>query len=81
MVTELTETVSANIKNVMNAMQEINRAIDSTSSTIEQTAAGAQEIARGSEQAAGAAVEISAVSRKTADNAENLKLMIDKFKI
>ena len=81
MVTELTETVSANIKNVMNAMQEINRAIDSTSATIEQTAAGAQEIARGSEQAAGAAVEISAVSRKTADNADNLKLMIDKFKI
>ncbi len=81
MVTALTDKVNNNIRTVIIAMQEINRAIDVTSGTIEQTAAGAQEIAKGSEQAASAAVDISQASRKLADNAEHLGVLVGQFKI
>lgn len=81
MVNELTERINNNIGNVIIAMQEINRAIDSTSETIEQAAAGTQEIAKGSEQAASAAVDISQASRKMADNAEHLGVLVSQFKV
>lgn len=81
MVSGLTQKVSSNIRNVLIAMQEINRAIDSTSAIIQQTAAGTQEIAKGNEQAASASADVNQASRRLAENAEHLGVLVDKFTI
>lgn len=81
MVNELTESISTHISKVVVAMDEINRAIESTGATMEQTSAGAQEIARGTEGAAQAAVEINSAASKMAGSAEKLNLQLQRFKI
>ena len=81
MLTSLTGDISQNVNQVMHAMTEIGRALESTTATIEESTAGSQEIARGSEMSARSAMEISAASRKMAESAEKLNNLIGRFKI
>lgn len=77
----LTANVSANIKQMMDSMNQINRAMEATAATIEQSTAGSQEIAHGSQVAAQVAMDINQASAKLAENAEKLNLLIKQFKI
>ncbi len=79
MFASLTDKIKTNIEQVSTAMDEINKAIEATSATIQESTAGSQEIAKGSEMASGAAMEINEASRKMADSAEKLNLLIQKF--
>ncbi len=80
-VYDLTEKISQNVNQVMSAMQEINRSIEATAATVEESTAGSQEIARGSEATAQAAEEINQASRRMAENAEQLTKLIAQFKL
>jgi len=81
MLSNLAEIISGNVKQVMTAMVEIGRALESTTATIEETTAGSLEIAKGSETAAQSAEEISIASGRLAESAEKLNLLITRFKI
>lgn len=81
MVYQLTQRVSDNVRQVLAAMEEINRSIESASATIEESTAGSQEIARGSEVAAQAAEEINQAALRMALNAEQLTQLVARFKL
>jgi len=81
MLSNLAETISGNVKKVMDSIVEIGRALESTTATIEETTAGSMEIAKGSETVARSAEEISEASGRLAQSAEKLNLLITKFKI
>jgi len=81
MLSNLAETISGNVRQVMHAMVEIGRALESTTATIEETTAGSMEIAKGSETAARSAEEISMASNKLAESAEKLNILVTRFKI
>lgn len=81
MLSELTGDINSNIQTVMESMQDIGRAIDSTSATMQQSSAGAQEIAHGTEAAARSANDVHTASRKMAEYAEQLNQLIQRFKL
>ena len=80
-VSALTENASQNIKQVLEAMTQINQAMEATAATLEQSTACSQEVARGSQEAAQVAVEIGAASQKMAESAEQLNQLIQELKI
>jgi methyl-accepting chemotaxis protein len=71
----------ADTNNLLNSVMEINRAMENTAATIEETTAGSQEIAKASENAAAIAMEINSASMRMAKSAEQLNLLISQFKI
>ncbi|MGS0765580.1 methyl-accepting chemotaxis protein [Syntrophomonas curvata] len=81
MLSSLTRDISSNIRQIMQAMIEIGKAIESTTATLAQSTAGTQEIARSSEMAARSAIEISQASRRMAENAEKLNLLVERFQV
>ncbi|MGS0765150.1 methyl-accepting chemotaxis protein [Syntrophomonas curvata] len=67
--------------NVVNAYNEINRAIESVAATIAQSSTGAQEVARGTEKNSQAMIEVSETSAHLAEMAGRLQEMVERFKI
>jgi methyl-accepting chemotaxis protein len=80
-ILNLAEKVGDDIQKVNQSMGEINKALEVTAATIEQSTAGAQEIAKGTETAAMAAVEISQASQDMAHNAEKMNELMSRFKV
>lgn len=81
MVYQLTQTISDRVGIVIVGMQEINRAIEATTGTIEQSASGSQEIANDTELSVTAAAEISSAAKQMNDNSEKLSMLMSKFKV
>lgn len=81
MLSELTGDINHNIQTVMASMQDIGQAIEATSATMQESTAGAQEIALGTENAARSANDVHLASRKMAEYAEHLNLLIQRFKL
>lgn len=77
----LTDNVSQSIKQVLDSMNQINRAIEATAATMEQSTAGAQEIAQGSQVSAQVAAQINEAARQLAEDAEELSILIQHFKV
>ncbi|MEA1960178.1 MAG: methyl-accepting chemotaxis protein [Bacillota bacterium] len=72
-ILHLADKVSGNTGHILQAIEEVSRALETTSATIEQSTAGSQEIARGSEAAAQASTEINEASQRLAMDAEKLE--------
>lgn len=81
MIADLTGNVSNEISIVLDAMAQVNRAIESTVATIEESSAGTQEIARGSENAARAAASINESAAILARKAAEIDQMLKTFKV
>ena len=67
--------------NVVNAFNEINRAIESIASTMTESSAGAQQVAQGTEKNSQAMVDVSETSARLAEMVGDLQEMVEKFKI
>lgn len=78
---DLTVLFSENIASILNAMNEINSALESASATIEESTAGSAEIAKGSENAAKAGDEINQAAQNMAKSAHELDLLVKQFTI
>lgn len=78
---KLTHDVGTSIKQLNEVMAQINKSIEATVATIEQSSAGSQEIARGTEGATGLANDINQASRRLALSAEKLNQIMHQFKI
>ncbi|PKM76428.1 MAG: hypothetical protein CVU90_12180 [Firmicutes bacterium HGW-Firmicutes-15] len=78
---KMAEKNKTDTHDLLNSVMEINRAMENTAATIEETTAGSQEIAKASENAAAIAMEINAASMKMAKSAEQLNILINRFKI
>ncbi|QGT98657.1 hypothetical protein SYNTR_0064 [Candidatus Syntrophocurvum alkaliphilum] len=76
----LTDTFNNEINNISIAMNEINKGMQDTLSTIEKTNTGSQEIGKGTEVSAQAAADVSKAAHKLAENAEKLNQLIDRFR-
>jgi methyl-accepting chemotaxis protein len=81
LLTSLTGETSMSIQQIMTAMIDVNKAIESTAATIQQSNAGSQEIARNTETAATSAIEINTAASRLAESAEILNNLILQFKI
>jgi methyl-accepting chemotaxis protein len=81
MMVSMAEKNKADTHNFLNSIMEINRAMENTAATIEETTAGSQEIAKASENAAAISMEINEASMKMAKSADQLNLLINQFKI
>lgn len=80
-IVNLAEHVRSDVKQISTSMEEINKALSSTSAIIMKSTTGADEIAQGSEQAAHAAMEIAEISGKMEARAEDLQSLVEQFKI
>ena len=81
MIVKMAEKNKADTFKLLNSVSEINRAMENTAATIEETTAGSQEIAKASENAATISMEINEASMRMAKSAEQLNLLINQFKI
>ncbi len=66
---------------VLSATAEISNSIDTVASTMEQSSAGAQEIARGSENTSISLEQASRSSVALAKTADELNMLVNKFRI
>jgi methyl-accepting chemotaxis protein len=66
---------------VLSATAEISNSIDTVASTMEQSSAGAQEIARGSENTSRSLEQTTRSSVALAKTADELNMLVNKFKI
>lgn len=78
---ELTGNIRNDIKHVQASSTEINKAIETTAATIEQSTSGSQEIARATQVAAQAASEVNSASEKMAKNSDLLNGLLKQFEI
>ncbi len=78
---ELTNTLSKDIEYIAKSMEEINRAVEANSLTINESTNGTQEIARASEQAAQSAITIHEVAHNLEEHAEKLNQLLSQFKL
>lgn len=81
MLYNLTQTTSSNIMQVLKAMQDVSKAMESTAATIEQSAIGSQEIAKHTEASSTASNEINTTAGRLAESAEVLNNLIQQFTI
>lgn len=81
LIVSISESTQSNSQQLLDSLLEVNKAMETTAATIEETTAGSQEIAKGSENAAAVANEINQASAKMARNAEQLNNLIRQFKI
>ncbi|MGR6836510.1 methyl-accepting chemotaxis protein [Syntrophomonas erecta] len=77
----LTETVNAYTLQVMQAMEEMNQAIQTTAANITDATARTQEIASASESANRVAMEIHSASSTLNEGSEKLHCIIKNFKV
>lgn len=78
---EFTEKASGLNKNILQAMGEINLAIEQTARTIQESADGAGDIVNNTQSTTQANLEANKSASHLADLAEDLKVMISRYKI
>lgn len=76
----LTEQVKTLTAASVQAMNEINQAIEATASSIEQSNSGAQQIARGNRENSRSIMELSETAARLAQMAEKMNRMVGRFK-
>ncbi|WP_242848828.1 methyl-accepting chemotaxis protein [Syntrophomonas palmitatica] len=81
LVATSSSTVSGLTENVVQAFQEINRAIEATAATIEESGAGAQQVARNMEEVSQAMVDINNTAADLESIAQELQSGVSSFKI
>lgn len=81
MVNDLTVKTMENINSALESMEEVSRALEATSATIQEVTAGASEIAKTTEMVTGSAVDISRASAGLAQNADVLAQIANRFKL
>lgn len=78
---QLTSLFNEQIEKISASMNEINYALESTTSIIQQSAVGAQEISRASEGATRAAEAINQVCQQIAEGTHKLESLAAEFKV
>lgn len=77
----LTSLFNEQIEKISSSMKEINYALESTISIIQQSAVGAQEISRSSEGATQAAEAINEACQQMAEGTHKLESLVAEFKL
>lgn len=78
---ELTDRLRNDLEYIATAMDEINRAVEANSQSVNESTSGAAEIANASEQATYAAVGINEISKQLQNKALELRELLGKFKL
>lgn len=79
-VFELTQTFNQQINHIAAAMGEINRAMESSTTIVQQASLGSQEISRSSESVTYAAEAINKASQQMVSGAEKLEALVAEFR-
>lgn len=77
----LSEKVSNMSNQVLESVDEVNKAIESVAITMNQNTQGAQEISYGAEDTSRSLSEVAQFAARLAENAEKLNLLVERFKI
>lgn len=78
---QLTRLFNEQIERITSSMREINYALESTTSIIQQSAVGTQEISRASEAATRAAEAINQECQKMVEGTDKLDSLVAEFKM
>jgi methyl-accepting chemotaxis protein len=77
----LTQLFSDNLRQIANAMDEINHSIDTTAATVQQSTAGSQEIAKNCEKSVKAASAIKEAATQMTESVDKLSKLGAEFRI
>lgn len=81
MIKDLTQEFAANATEIMNSIEEVNKAIESTATVSEEGAAGASDIANSVSEVAKAIEDVASISQLQSELAINLNTIVKRFKI
>lgn len=77
----LADKASSMSKQVMNGVNEVDKAISSISANVHQNAQGSQDIRRNAEHTSMSLREVAEFASKLAENAERLNMLVTEFKL
>jgi len=80
-VGQLVEDFAASTQQITASIEQVNKAIDSVAATAQQAATGAQGIAPHVAETSRAVEEVAKVSQGQAELAQQLNMMVNKFKV
>lgn len=75
------EAIAGLVNNLVTAFNEINRAIEATATTINQSSDGAQQIASGTEQVNQSIIEVNSTATRLAEIADELQASVARFRV